>query len=625
MSTSSPPSAISTRWSPAWTDRTWLLAAVLWVGVFHLPSIGAGFVSDDAYTSLTAGVMRMRDVSMLTLIAEDVSWWAGEGRFFPVSLTTTLHYALFPGLVAYKVVKLLTLMAVVGLWGIVVRRLGGCRATALLAVVLTGVLFQYRLYHDAVLSFGWQLPQAVALFLGGVLLHLEAERTGDRRRMLASAALFFLGVLAYEIVLPMVAVHVALALPGRTRWQTARHVAPHLVAAAAFVVILVGLRVAFGGSDNPSAQVRILPIQMLVLMIRHAWAALPLSYAITEGTLLEPRVIVPGGVALLLVAAALVVAGRARRVVEPSAPDASRRLALVASLIWLLSSAMISPSNKYQQEVAWGLGYLPVFLGAFGAAALIAQALIAGLRALRPAAAQWALLAVMAPLILLTYQHNVAIADTLATQWRYPREVLTGGLDHGLLDGDAIERGVWIQSWTERPPPWERAALFALHADASPSAVWTGELPDARLELEGDAIGGALRRLREPVTYVTYGAPTQDAGIAVGGVAEHLTEHLPRRPVAYRARIFLRRPAIDEGGRGAFGYFPPLPHGARLLFDEFGPGGQVVHRSMWIERGAAGPGLTLRARGDGWELWDLDATPDHGLALHTFRVSLLPN
>lgn len=592
-----------------------MLAAVLVATGFHLPSLDTGFVSDDAFHSLTAGVVAMRGVSAVHIVGEDIAYYVTQGRLHAVGATTLLNYALFPSLVAYKLSKLAALMGVFALWGVFLRRLTGCRATALLGVLLAGVLLQYRLYHDPVVSFGWEMPQTMALFLGSLLLLLEAEKRHPRRLSIASAVLFLASVMALEIMLPLVLVHVALAAWGRPRREAAALVAPHLIVAVGFVALLAGLRLYYEPPVTNFTEVRIEPLAMLGLLFRQAWGALPLSYGLTEGSLLTRDVLVPGAAASLLAAFAFGVALRARTVQDTPTPGGARRLVAVALLLWLLSALMITPSAKYQREVVLGLAYLPVFVAVFGVAALLARAMVGGLRRIHHPAAQVGLLAALVPLVTLGYGHNVAIAQVLAEQWRYPREALTDALDAGILDAESLRGGAWVQSWSETPP-WHRRELFALHGGAVPDAMWSGELPAEELQAEPP-------RLRRPLAYLTYGAPSGELGLAVGGVAERVDGE-PPRPFARRARVFVRRPRVP-GELGSFNYFSPVPHGARIDVEEIDADGARTAWAEWIERGVESDHLRLRRTTARGELWEITASDGRLIGLSSIRVSTLPN
>lgn len=612
---------------PTRRDRVWLVATVLLAGVFHWPSLDTGYVSDDARLSLAPGEALAGGIDMVQLAGEYHEHFVSIGRFFPLALTVLLGFFLLPTLLAYKLSKLLTLMAVLGLWGGFVRRLTGCTATALLSVLCCAVLFQYRLYHDPVLSFGWQLPQAMAFFLGGLHLQINARERTHWLWSLASALLFACSFLTYEVMLPLVAVHLCLA-PWRGRVRAAlASVSPHLLVSVAFALLLLVLRQRASPPPGPQTEMSLDPAAMLVLVVRQAFAALPLSYGwASEAQLLDARSLGLGTGAVLVAAWVMLIARRALLDLGPEPHKSLRPLVVMALLLLALPSLMIAPSAKYQHEVLWGIGYLPVFVSVFGVSALLSVGLVSGLRRLRRPPAQYALLALLVPLTVVGYQRNRAAVEILADQWNHPRALLRDSLSEGLLE--AATTAIWVESGS-RDSPWQTPAFFTMEGGFTPEAVWSAAPPPDRLAPrpgEASAPPGAPHLVGQPLRYVSYGSASAISGLAVAGSVDWVvqTGDEGHHPLGSRARIFLQG-STSYGAGATFGYFEPLPHRARLDFDEVETTtGQRAPRQMRLEPGSHTPALTMLDSGDDWQLWILEAGPGQALALDSIRIITLP-
>jgi len=238
-----------------------------------------------------------------------------------------------------------------------------------------------------------------------LLLYL---RSGKRRHLMASLAIYAATLLTYEITIPFFLLFAALAwlYPERRSLLTSARISwPFAALAGAAVALNMGLRlfyqVAFSGSAADYAQAaaaggpiarayipNLAPGAILETIAHQASAALPLSFQLAaRGRWLFPSF--SADLAAQPVFCLLLVAGYGAMAIvlswqlwrEVLACSHGFRLGLLVVLgsgLLILPNMLISLSPRYQAETSWGIGYLPVYLSYFGVALLL-LALIYGL------------------------------------------------------------------------------------------------------------------------------------------------------------------------------------------------------------------------------------------------------
>lgn len=499
----------------------WVLAMAL--AAFMLaPVLSSGFFSDDGVNSLVVPAAVAAQHS--SLLREVANAYGGAvkaiGRFFPFATYAVFLFWFVNGnLALYKWLILLLVLADLALFGRLVRALTASPAMGVLAIILPPLLFQFRFYSDPILAFG-ALPQVITLLTFGSLLAWVAFlRDGDKRDLVVSLVLYGMSLLTYEIVLPFFVLHLLIAwwYPRRRPMVEAVKASwPFAALAVGSAAVAVGVRLAngialAGGATGSVYTPNTDPFAALFAMARQVSAALPLSYHILLTTTtgidgVRPfeglfayigrypasSLFILAGVTAFVAAAVWMLRSPApapatkKRTAVPAAPSSIS----IPGLLWtgagllVLPATLIALSPKYQSEILWGKGYIPVYVSYFGTALLI----IAGLRAAaRIGSAKKPLRAVLAvglaltlgALGVMTYQDNRIIVERFDRDWLYPRQVEQDALARGLVS--PVPAGSQVVMLVKRG--WDEPAFFAIHAgklertaDAREAATWTAML-----------------------------------------------------------------------------------------------------------------------------------------------------
>jgi hypothetical protein len=360
---------------------------ILAVAAFSMvPLFWTGYVGDDSADSLIAGAIRAEGFGIFEYTAYKVRASLRSARFFPlqmVQLCLLLYYA--QDVTAYKAIVIAGVVLDVGLFYALLRRLSDSRGFAVFGACVVVTLFQFRAFFDPILSF-YGLLQAVMVLMLGSLLALQVSLDTGRRRWLAVSLACFLGaLLEYEVVLPLFVMHgVMVCHARRALWDRVRLTAPFVGASVFCLLAFVSLRGYFLPPQS-DYQVSKDPIAFLLAMARQTSSGLPLSYFATNHfgmfpPLWKPLQVVrfaatPGGLAVFAGVIAACGHGLRAGFDDPRGPTRGR-LSLVGLLglcLAVLPAALVCVSVRHQKLIAFGIGYLPVYIQYFGVAMVLAS------------------------------------------------------------------------------------------------------------------------------------------------------------------------------------------------------------------------------------------------------------
>lgn len=635
-------------------DRVvWVLIILLDV-VMLSPLLEAGHNGDDAINSTLNGVLAESDDTPAGLAQDLVRRWAADvGRFYPLAFHYVFFYSYVRSRLVCNLVGLALVLVNVLLFARFVTRLTGSSRYGMLAALVVPLLFQFRYYHDPILGFRF-LMQVLFLFLIGSLLCLDHYLQNRKLGALGLSLLFYiLGALTYEVMYVAFVVHALLVYyrttgPRRVLVASVRAL-PFALTAVAFVLLAVGLRKYFGVPVHASAaapstpyRMNLDPVLYLTTLAKQTVAALPLSYFLLGRYFQIVRAHISGldwaGVVMLAFGCTalfyLLLSGsrprRGEQAVEVHAGLRPFHLAGLGSLMAIFPGLLVALSPRYQSELTWGLGHLPVYVAAFGVG-LVVVAGFRGLAELYPRSKRFFRLSVGSLAVVLglvasvNYVSNSTVVAQLGHDYRHSREVLEEGLRHGL--GSELPAGADVfvssnRSW-ETPLPLARpgtpitlaGAFFRQHTGKHLHVRNRGTYLSEEAAL--DRLG-AVERLGPDLIAIT----------ATNGTAYYLAAEARSREEGFvilgRVDRLVASPAELRGAAGKSALiYVRLP----FRWHDF----QV--RGGWIEEGSLEPAsafvldryrLRLLRCGQSWLLCELTADEGRLLDLLSLRVTFGP-
>ena len=623
------------------------------VAMSLLPMLASGFFGDDEISSITASA-RFLSVSGQTLsglvYGEVSNWVTSVGRFFPLGAYGSVFFWLANGNpLVYKAILMVLVLLDAGLLYAFVRRLTSSSAIAAVSALMFSLTLQFRSYHEPILAFTGLLPVITALVLTSLLLFINYLESGSPRSLVFSVAAFAATLLIYEVALPMCLLFTVLALvyPQRSRLAKALRASWSFLAAAGLAVANVAvLRLVFNfqptSADMVSGyQPSLSPVPFVVTLVKQIVAAFPLTYygsrmlAARLGLLGQPLYASPLSylrahpyatvisAAAFFVVGLLVLRGALTDQVRRTAPKTSA-LVLVGLGFLVLPNTLIAVAPRHQMGVAWGQGYLPVYMSAVGAA-MLATAMIYVARDWSAIRRHAQLAAVVLALLVGTvgavnFDNNRLIVEAMnRTEW-YPPRMTERAASEGLLS--RVPDGAIVLSNIGKP--WQDPDFYRLYAGKSPSAVVplvnSESLKRLPLRNVPAAAGGSKRYTVEttgpPVFYLYIENSSRAAGYALlsrvqSAVASGTAVAVTGTPlVVYRT--WQRPPAYDWPE--VYGW-PKRPSSYRPI-DAIAPaasaGRTIASGDMWVLQ-TVSPGWTVTQAGidaDKGEFWTNPAKPE---------------
>lgn len=462
--------------------------------VFLWPIVGTGYVSDDAVNAAFPGHLHNQGVSFWHAASEYVTGiWSSNGRFFPVSFYQGFGmFYLLQDITAYKLAQVvLTILSSVAV-AVLLRSLGMSIVRTALVLLVATICFELRLGQDPLMAFSG-LMQSVVIETALSLACLSAWlRRGSKAGLAGSFLLFLLCCLTYESAYVLSSLHLGVAIllrrpalmPALRRdrvaleqWLLAlRDAGPMLLTSIVFILVAsYGRAHAGAGSDGPwavsynaHAIVRTLGVQL--------FAGLPLSYdfkAPGDQPFLPHRALLTHmSLSALLIGVIAGLGGwllmrramAARAAGEPDGPLTPVAGIAGGALAWFMAAAPIALAVRYQAELVWGLGHIPVFMEYYGIALVLVSLGAWVVRRLPSDGARVAALVLCAVFVggtaAITYGANVKVADQ-TKPGREDRKLFAGALKAGILDGVPENANVLD---AEIPDPWTMVDFYYMYS-----------------------------------------------------------------------------------------------------------------------------------------------------------------
>lgn len=544
-------------------ENLYLMLGSLFVTILMLlPLMNSGFFSDDAINSFVRGDLQYNHQSLTQGILGSITSWLSMGRLFPIA--SIIGYLLFTfagDLIVYKSLIILSIILNIFLFSYFIRIITNSPSLSILSMLIIPIFFQFREYHDPILSFN-MLQQNVFLFIiiSLILLVFYIKRT-KRIYLFLSLCMYLLCVLTYEIALSFFLLHfliIYLYSPNKNFISILKHSAPYFLISIFCILLTIllqinlGIPIIVGGvahasSPSYSGIVPNVNIQdVIITFAKQTVAAFPLSYQINKYLSGPPRnlddimglfsaaSIMIAAIYLSLSLAILKYVHREISGKRISGLDVWR-LSIIGLLLLILPGVLVSLSTKYQKELHWGIGYIPVYISYFGMAivtlCIIASILIKTLDCSKNIIIF--LLILIAMIIsmtgALTYTSNEMVIENINHVWLYPRLVIEDALNDGLFKFVPNDSILLVDG---RNPYWEQPGFYLMHSGvrlrsvesngANSKPYLSDNLPDSSLINNASGVYSFRFSKSDNIFYLRYGSQSRGEGYAVLGTIENL-------------------------------------------------------------------------------------------------------
>lgn len=487
----------------------WLAYATILVAGFAVlylsPVLHSPFLGDDSWReSVLRGVSLLTHRSLPELMEETSRDFIRSGRWYPLVI---YYYPVFfyLDLQLYKCVTLALVLGNMMIFVHFVRLITSSRYLAVLALLLAPLMIQFRYYHDPVLSYYFLMQIEFALLMLSAIWFFRYLRNHRFIFLFGSVVAYAISIMVYEAFYLSWLLHVALAWNARMKsdyGRVARQTFPFVAVAALNLTIALLIR-SVEGVSYEGTRASFDPISYLVTFAKQTASALPLSHAfaaIAQGQIVcdwatdMSRNAVALGLAWLVLWV-FVILTRSEADSKLNGGEGGRLLLCGLALV-LPPAAIVALSEKYQNELRWGWGYLPAYIEAFG---VVLMALFLASRARfrligSPPAVRWIAAAVATVIgfgvCVTNYINNDSVVERYRTAELRPRECVQRAMKSGLLrfvpDGSYVLCGDPLHSW-DNPAFFRQWSGLTLQVVKPQGFLYDAQMGSANIE---DAFAG---------------------------------------------------------------------------------------------------------------------------------------
>lgn len=333
------------------------------------------FWNDDQPNSMRAAVLRYSNETPMQFFSRMVNQWRiNEGRFFPVSTIENLYtFVLFNSRFSFKVLQLSSLLLVASLLGALIWQLTQRWEISIAVSIMFLILLQIRMWFDPTIGFGLLLQSVSIKFLIVFILSFQILKTKNKRNLFVFCLLTFiiwlLAVFQYEITIfvwPLIPISVCFA--ESASWAR-RLTAIFVTAVPTAVAIVVSLVMRSGVSTSASYKISIGGDIFWITLIKQIAAALPLNTSIFLGYRIWS---VKSSFVFVLISACLFFVFKRIALGNSTISSRNKKLmCLIGGGLAILPAVPVAISEKWQLQLSWGNGYLPVFFQYIGISILL--------------------------------------------------------------------------------------------------------------------------------------------------------------------------------------------------------------------------------------------------------------
>lgn len=331
------------------------------------------YFGDDLYNFQVPGTVPLIFPSVFDLTKHYFMEWVNvNGRFFPAAWYVYYIFYIFDTVYSYKLFLLSITIVGIGTFSYLIYLLSKDKYLSFLFLFLTPIFFQYRFYHDPMLSFHG-LMQILFLHITLSLIFLTKYLQDSlRHNYYISIFFFFLALITYEITYIFILLFIPIILSDiklKNNWKKIFYLSiPYIVILCFLTLLTLYFRshaAAPSGAYVPNWNL----LTVLKTYFNQTLSVLPTSYSIATGDISSFfHFITFGDIAIVFFFMLLYIYSisfKKQRVLN-------KNLLFLGVLLIVLPGVLISLSPKYQSEIQFGIAYLPVYIQSFGASLLLA-------------------------------------------------------------------------------------------------------------------------------------------------------------------------------------------------------------------------------------------------------------
>jgi len=413
-----------------------ILVIILILDLYSLkPILKSGFYFDDTYNSQTKAYLSYENRSVSDYNKQISSGWIQHGRIIPGFIYGgyNLWVTTFFNLIQYKIFMIIIHIIVITTYSFLLFKLTNSIIVFLLSFLVTPLFFQFRRSPDPVTSFAFLVPLTL-LYLTSSLIFLK-EYFKNKKNVFFILSLFFyllMLLMFYEIAYVFFPIAIYLIYFHKKKLlPTLKFSLPYIILSLIFIAIYFYVLIhATVGTYNGSTMN--LNIRLIILaFLKQVSASLPLSYFFV----FKPQFFHINFLDYFY-AAILAITSFVLLISYKLKKQTLFLFFSIGFLLVFLSTIPISLSKRYQSEVAWGIGHLPVYIAYFGSASILIGIMSLIISKLKNNLLKTSFILFISVIIgiigFLNLQNNKIVVEDLNNIFKYPRDLVKNSLQSKL-------------------------------------------------------------------------------------------------------------------------------------------------------------------------------------------------
>ena len=483
-----------------------LILTLVFIFLSLLPVLSSGFYWDDAILSARIPSLKISGGSIWQYTMDEIIQYSQRGRINPFATFQFLVFYLFPDARVYKLLLVvLTILDAFLFYKLIGRLFKGNPWLGFPVLLLLPLCFQLRIYHDPLMGYYGLMQMMLAELIGSLILFDRYLESGKKRQLAGSLLLYLVGLMSYEMFYPFILLILLFAWNAKKKIGEALKASlPHLIAVLGLLGVSFGFRWSYAATGQMTYQGTNFSLdvgRILTTWFHQTLAAFPLNYQLAgnDGVILKE--LIPAGEIfsqtpgqffmnihwsdILLICLFLVIVRTLAAHIH--LPKIGLFHWLFGLGLLLLSGLVIALSEKYQEQILAGLGYLPVYFGYFSAAWLIFCLAVLLYKIFRRHIRKEVLVSIglsaFTLVFLLNQQSNRRVVTLMNQTFLYPRNAGEAALQSGILQQLDPEKDVlitnhagnlWESGWKDDPLRSDFVALNSgtLIRTFSPAEIW---------------------------------------------------------------------------------------------------------------------------------------------------------
>lgn len=426
-----------------------------------LPILNAGFYGDDAINSLITGHAELNHQTIWQTSWFIIKDWFGSGRLNSVSLIST--YALFhnfPNVVDYQIVRVIFIWLSIFSFAWLIKLITKQTNVALLFLFLVPVFWSTRDFFDPLTSYALVLPLTGIFCALALVFFIKYIEKQNRYSLYFSLLCYLCALFTYEIsVLVLFSVVFLAWIYVRRNFFLA--IIPYLILSLAYLICSFVLHLS---SDHVYDGIKLgVPSKFFTTFWYQLTATFPLSYRfmarepfVNTSDLVHQFIADPWRIFLMVYLFVAVVMCFSFLTLRLTLQNNSRKSLFFLGLCALFIPAfLVGMSQKYQDILRMGVGYLPLYIQSFGLACLV----LVLLEKIKNRAVIVLVAIVFGLTINFSLMLNSFVVNKLNEGMKLPRLLEESAIQHGIMANVPAEIILF-----EKPAPWHAPEFYMQHA-----------------------------------------------------------------------------------------------------------------------------------------------------------------